>query len=169
MTENDPILSFNSSRFGDLEIPAERLITSPEGIIGFPDFRRYALLDPSAGQSAFIWLHAVENPDLAFIVTDPKVFFPDYEIRTDIPDLQRLGLLEKEPPAVFVIVTVPANNPEKINANLLAPLLYFRSDNTMFQVVLEGTDWPLRAPLIELLEQEEAAGDESTGASGEVQ
>jgi len=165
MTEKESILKFTSSRFGDLEIPEERVITSQEGIIGFPEQKRYVLLDPSGGQSVFLWLQSVENPELAFVVTDPKAFKPEYEIGGDEPDLERLGLLEKSSPALFVIVTVPTNDPDRINANLLAPLLYFDKEKELYQVVLERSDWPLRAFL---LSQEEIPGDE-TQSSGEVQ
>ncbi len=157
MTETDPTIRFSSSRFGDLEIPRDKSITVPYGIIGFPDFKRYALLDPSGGQSLFLWLHSMEDPDLAFIITDPLAFIPDYRIESDEPDLKRMGLEGRPAPALFVIVTVPPDDPDGINANLLAPLLYFEDDNTVHQIVLEKGDWSLRHPL---LRKEEPKPDE---------
>ena len=157
MTETEPTIRFHSSRFGDLEIPESKIISVPEGIIGFPDSKRYVLLDPSGGESLFLWLHAVDKPDLAFILANPLYFVPDYGIETSEPDLKRLDLLEKSAPALFVIVTVPENNPDGINANLLAPILYFESDNSIHQIVLEKGDWPLRYPL--LVQSEQASGE----------
>jgi len=148
MNESNPILRFHSTRFGDLEIPAGKVVEAPEGIIGFPDIKRYALLDPSAGQSLFLWLQAVDEPDLAFILANPLDFIPDYTVEASEPDLGHLDISQKSPPALFVIVTVPPNNPDNISANLLAPLLYFESDNSIHQIVLEKGDWPLRQPLL---------------------
>jgi flagellar assembly factor FliW len=148
MSEQEAIMRFHSSRFGDLEIPESRMIRAPEGIIGFPDITRYVLLDPSAGQSLFLWLQAVDNPDLAFILANPLDFIPGYALETSEPDLQRIKISEKTYPALFVIVTVPMNDPDKISANLLAPLLYFEDENSIYQVVLESGNWPLRQPLL---------------------
>jgi flagellar assembly factor FliW len=163
MTDSHQIVRFSSSRFGDIEVPADRLITVPDGIIGFPDFTRYALLDPSGGQSLFLWLHSVDSPDLAFIITDPVPFVPDYRIDASEPDLDRLALAGKEPPALFVIVTVPENDPDMISANLLAPLLFFESDSTLHQIVLEKGNWPLRYHLLA-----EERCDAGAGSAGEV-
>lgn len=148
MTDTSQPVRFISSRFGELEIPEQRIISVPEGIIGFPDYTRYALLDPSGGRSLFLWLQAVDAPDLAFIITDPHAFVPDYRIEGAEPDLQRLGIGGEPSPAVFVIVAVPPDNPNHVNANLAAPLVYIESDNTLFQIVLEHGDWPLKHYLI---------------------
>jgi flagellar assembly factor FliW len=166
MPESEPTINLNSSRFGELIVPESRVISCPEGIIGFAGFDRYVLLDPSGGESVFLWLQSVDSPELAFIITDPTIFYPGYEIQTDEPDLERLKLAGKPDPALFVIVTIPANDPDKINANLVAPLLYHDSDNTLHQLVLEKSDWPLRGYLLPETEQEpETECDEP----GEVQ
>ena len=169
MSQKESILKFTSSRFGDLEIPEKRIIKAPEGIIGFPGEKRYVLLDPSGGQSAFIWLQSMDRPDLAFVLTDPSAFVSGYEISTDEPDLDRLGIMDKSTPALFVIVTVPKNDPDRINANLLAPLLYFDSEKEIYQVVLEKHDWPLRAYLLAQDDMGEPGENEGSESSGEVQ
>ena len=148
MSEPETTLRFHSSRFGDLEIPESKTIQAPEGIIGFPDITRYVLLDPSAGQSLFLWLQAVDDPNLAFILANPLDFIPGYTLETSEPDLMRINISEKSHPALFVIVTVPQNDPDKISANLLAPILYFEDENSIYQVVLESGNWPLRQPLL---------------------
>ena len=166
MTDTDSKISFSSSRFGSLEIPESRIIRVPEGIIGFPDITRFALLDPSKGESVFLWLQAVDNPDLAFIITDPLAFIPEYVLDLAEPDLQRLDIAAKPPPALFVIVTVPPNNPDNVSINLLAPLLYFESENSLYQIVLEKADWPIRYPLLEKMASdpdENPSDPDSTG------
>jgi len=149
MTETQPTIRFKSSRFGDLEIPEEKIIRVPEGIIGFQEFKRYALLDPTGGESLFLWLHCVDDPDLAFIIADPLAFVPGYRIDSSEPDIDRLSVARKPAPALFVIVTVPPDDPDRINANLIAPLLFFESENSLYQIILENADWPLRYFLLE--------------------
>jgi len=168
MEDTGPIRKFNSSRFGEIEIPEDRLITVPEGIIGFPEQKTFALLDPSKGTSVFLWLHSVDTPNLAFIVTDPHLFEPDYFIDTREPDLNRLGLMDKGSPALFVIVTVPPDDPDGVNANLLAPLLYFETDHTLYQVVLELEEWPIRHKLVQHDGEDSDHAEQEHESSGEV-
>jgi len=148
MTDPAKFIKFTSSRFGELEIPIERVISVPQGILGFPDHHRYVLLDPSDGKSLFLWLQAVDPPDLAFIVTDPLGLVPDYQIQLTEPGLACLNVEERGAPALFVIATVPKDDPEKVNVNLLAPLIYFCDENILYQIVLENSLWPIRHYLL---------------------
>jgi flagellar assembly factor FliW len=163
MTNENTLIKFTSSRFGELEILEEKIIQVPGGIIGFPDFQRFVLLDPSKGSSNFLWLQAIDSPHLAFIITDPMQFLPDYNIHGSEPALQRLEVEKKSPPALFVIASIPASDPSQINVNLLAPLLYFADENTMHQVVLEQDAWPLRYYLLE-----QDSGDPAVATDEEV-
>jgi len=148
MSETEKMIEFESARFGKIEIPESDIIHAPEGIIGFPRVTRYALLDPSGGQSLFLWLQAIDEPKLAFIITDPMMFVPGYAIDRAEPDLDRIGVSEKHPPALFAIVTVPPDNPDGITANLLAPLLFFEKDNLLYQIVVERANWSIKEPLM---------------------
>ena len=81
-----------TSRFGQLEVDEERLITFDEGILGFPDQHRYALIQTGEG-SGFYWLQAVDTPGLAFVVCDPRLFVADYQVPVKVDDLQMIGLI----------------------------------------------------------------------------
>jgi len=169
MNDSEPIVRFTTSRFGEIEVSESKLVNVPEGIIGFPDYKRYAIIDPSGGDVFFLWLHAVDDPDLAFIIADPAVIKPGYAVERGESDLVRLGIDENSEFAVFVILTVPTENPDSITVNLLAPLIYLKSQNMMYQVVLEKGDWSIRHSLQvggEQGQQEEVA---ETNEPGEVQ
>jgi flagellar assembly factor FliW len=68
----------NSTRFGELEVPAAALIDFPEGMIGVGG-RRFALLEQEES-GTFKWLQETSEPGLALPVTDPFTFFGDYEV-----------------------------------------------------------------------------------------
>ena len=72
-------MNIQTSRFGTLEVNAERLLSFPKGILGFPNNSKYALIQ-TGENSGFYWLQAVDRPELAFVVCDPRLFMPDYEI-----------------------------------------------------------------------------------------
>jgi flagellar assembly factor FliW len=164
MQNDKEITRFMSARFGELEIPSAKVIHIPGGIIGFPGFERYALIDSTGKTSPFLWLQAVDSPDLAFIITDPLPFVPEYQIQASEPGLERLGIEHKSAPALFVIVSIPMGDPGRMNINLMAPLIYFADENTISQVVLEKAPWPLRHYLIP---QEGASACDAPGFKGE--
>ncbi len=69
----------STSRFGQLDVDPERLITFDDGILGFPKEHRFALIQTGEG-SGFYWLQSVDRVDLAFVVCDPRLFVADYQV-----------------------------------------------------------------------------------------
>src|SRR5687767_10257637 len=96
-------LTIESTRFGELEIDAESVIEFPTGLIGLGG-SRYALL-AAEEDAAFVWLHSVEDPDLALPVTNPWLFYGDYVVELSDEDARRTGL---DPEGASVWVTVRA-------------------------------------------------------------
>ena len=62
-------VTFQSIRFGTVEIQPEDVIEFPFGLIGLGGVR-YALIDRNPG-TGFLWLHAVDDPALALPVVSP--------------------------------------------------------------------------------------------------
>ena len=84
-------------------VMTERIITFANGILGFPKYKRYVLLQPNE-DSYFYWLQCVETPDLAFVVTDPRLFVSTYRIPFKHEQMQEMGILSLDDAEVFVIV-----------------------------------------------------------------
>ena len=77
-------------------------------------------------------------------VLDASVYLPDYH--PEITDEQRLQLeLETPEDAAVLVVANPAL--EGTTVNLLAPIVVNVNTGSCAQVILEGQDWPVRAPL----------------------
>lgn len=135
-------LKVKSTRFGELEIEHQKLIEMPDGMIGFEE-RRYVLLSPANGP--FHWLQAVENPDLAFVVVDPKTSLPDYEVKLTLDEHKKLGLSKESEIVVLSVVTM-AKSPLDITMNLMGPIILNPGNMTAMQVVLEGGKYSTRQP-----------------------
>lgn len=133
----------NSSRFGELEVPAEALIAFPDGMIGVGG-NRFALLSREES-GAFKWLQETSQADLALPVTDPFPFFPDYEVMLSDAEAERIGITDPAAADVLVVVRA-ADDPGQISANLLAPILV--SAGIGHQVMNEASWAPLREPLL---------------------
>jgi flagellar assembly factor FliW len=135
-------VSFESSRFGTVEVDPDAVIEFPRGLIGLGG-TRYALMGRPE-EDGIVWLHAVDDPELAVPVADPWAFFADYAV--DLPDdeAERLGVSDPAQARVFVVVRV-GPTPQECFANLKAPILV--TGGTGHQVLNEA-DAPLRAPLM---------------------
>jgi flagellar assembly factor FliW len=132
-------LTFESSRFGTVEIAADAVIEFPSGLIGLGG-SRYALVSADT-DGAFHWLHSLEDASLALPVTNPWLFFADYEVELSDADTARVA---SETPDVWVTVRTGAA-PQDFSANLRAPILV--ADGHGHQVINEASDAPVRAPL----------------------
>ncbi|MFQ5461206.1 MAG: flagellar assembly protein FliW [Phycisphaerae bacterium] len=135
-----------TSRFGQLEVDEERLIYFEDGILGFPDQHRYALVQTGEG-SGFYWLQSVEAEDLAFVVCDPRLFVADYQVPVKIDDLRTMGLDSPQGAQVFVIVN-KVN--DLLTGNFQGPLVVNVENRRAKQLVLSDKRYSTRHPLMRL-------------------
>jgi flagellar assembly factor FliW len=133
-----------TSRFGQLEVDDQRLITFEAGILGFPSFKRYALVQTGEG-SGFYWLQSVETPELAFVVTDPRLFLADYVVPIKAEELAQLGLDSVDGAQVFIIVNKVDN---VLTGNLQGPLVVNVQTRAAKQLVLSDRRYSTRHPLM---------------------
>lgn len=133
-----------TTRFGNVEIAEDRVITFPKGILGFSDYSRFCLLEP-AEDSAFFWLQSLDDPTLAFVVTDPSFFVPDYSVPVRQDQMGDLGLARLEDAQVFVIVN---KVDQTLTGNLQGPLVINTITRAGEQLVLAEKRWQIRHPLV---------------------
>ncbi len=131
-----------STRFGTVDVAADAVLEFPTGLIGLGG-TRFVLVAPEA-DSAFVWLHSLDDPSLALPVTRPWSFFPDYEVVLSDEETDRLGFPEAAEPEVWVTVRA-TEELEHFSANLKAPILV--CEGRAFQVINEAPDAPVRAAL----------------------
>ncbi len=142
----------NTSRFGQVEVDGQRVITFQKGILGFPRYKRYVLIQP-AEDSSFFWLQAVDTPDLAFVVTDPSQFVSSYQVPLKPEQMQELGLGSLDEAQVFVIVN---KRDDMLTGNLQGPLVVNVTNCVGAQLVLCDRRFTTRVPLIDLNAEVEA-------------
>lgn len=130
-----------TSRFGDMEIPEEVIIRIPEGILGFPEDRRFAVLEHDAEGTPFRWLQSLDTPSLAFIVVDPRLFEPAYRLEFDEDTVGLFGPVVAEDVVPMVIVNVPKTHPIAMTANLRAPIIVHATKRLGRQIVLMNEEY----------------------------
>ena len=144
-------VTLHSTRFGRLEVPEDAVIDFPNGLIGLGG-TRWALLARSE-ESAFIWLHSLDDPELAIPVTNPWRFFGDFELELSDDEAARIGITDADQTSVYVTVRA-AEELEDFHANLRAPILIAHGQG--HQVINQAGDAPMRAPLFEKVATEAA-------------
>ncbi len=141
-----------TSRFGQLDVDPDRLITFDDGILGFPEQREYALIQTGEG-SGFYWLQSVSTPDLAFVVCDPRLFVADYQVPVKLDDLESIGLTSAEDSQVFVIVNKMG---DLLTGNFQGPLVVHVTTRRARQLVLSDKRYSTRHPLMRIRKPAEA-------------
>jgi flagellar assembly factor FliW len=142
-------VTFQSIRFGEVEVAEEDVIEFPFGLIGLGG-SRYTLLDRNPG-TGFLWLHSVDEPALALPVVRPEPFFSEFSLHMAPEDVERTGI-DGEAQDVRLYVTVRATpNPLDITANLRAPLVIHEGRG--YQVINANPEAQLQAPLFVLSDE----------------
>jgi len=139
-------MDIQTTRFGVITIEEDRVMTFANGLLGFPDHTRFALIQTGT-ENYFFWLQSVDDPNVAFIVTDPAIFFKDYGMPLRDEHRQELHLADDALAQVFVICNKVG---EWLTGNLLGPIVVNAENCLGMQVVLTEKKWTTRQPLLRL-------------------
>ncbi len=126
------MVAIDTTRFGPLEVSEDRIIRFPAGLLGFPRLNRYVLIDYK--DTPLKWLQAVDDPDVAFIVTDPKAIAGEGTITLGDDVVRFLRIEHENDLAVLLMLRVEG---EKVIANLNGPLAINSSRMLGVQAVLD--------------------------------
>jgi flagellar assembly factor FliW len=154
------VITFTSSRFGELSVPADSVMEFPSGVIGFPKARKYVMLEH---KHPFSWLHSVDDPNLAFVVVDGFEFGQQFDVKPPIGD-KETDFKEDDEYAILIIVTV-RSDPRLTTANLKAPLFVNMRNRTGVQVIFDDARYSTRYPLWAEDAQEEGTVEQPAPAS----
>jgi flagellar assembly factor FliW len=124
------------------ELPEIRLVRA---IPGFPDLVRYVLVRLGGeGSGVLFELRSVEAPQIRFLVGVPDAFFPEYSIELDDVTCADLELTAADDALVLTVLTISSDG-TSTTANLLAPVVINARKRIAAQVILSGSEWPVRA------------------------
>ncbi len=142
-------MDVRTTRFGVIEIAEDRVISFDKGLLGFPDRKRFCLLEPGE-DACFFWLQSLDDPALAFVVTDPALFVPDYNVPIRREQMEELHLEKLDDAQVFVIVNKVDG---VLTGNLQGPLIINTLTREGEQMVVAEKRWTTRHPLVRVQEE----------------
>ena len=129
-----------TSRFGEIEAAEDAVIHFPAGIPAFEDEREFILI-PYEEDSPYVFLQSVRTPELAFLMTMPLTFFPDYEFTIDDEVETELGLTSPEEVLIYAILTLAGSEICDLTANLMAPIVINATMRRGKQIVLDRSPY----------------------------
>lgn len=143
--------------FGDMDIEDEKIICFPDGMIGFPDRKRFTLIaDEKEDRTSHIyWLQSIEEEAFAIPLMNPLLVKEDYNPEVEDDLLSSIGGLKEDGISVFVTVTVPAQI-EHMSVNLKAPLIINMDTMKACQLILDGEQLSVRYPIYDILKSSKA-------------
>lgn len=129
--------------FGEEEISEEVIIDFPNGIYAFEEDHRFVLLSPCGEDKYPMWLQSVDNPNLCFIVFDPREFVSDYSVELD---KETTALIDGRGAELdFLCMAVVPDEYINTTINLKSPIVINSAAKKGVQVIA-AENYPLRFP-----------------------
>ncbi|GHV82143.1 flagellar assembly factor FliW [Spirochaetia bacterium] len=136
----------STKAYGVIDVDERQKIVFPAGLFGFEALKDYILLD--ADRQPFYWLQSLDVEQAAFILVNPFLFRPDYELDINDEDMRAIGISSPEKALVFSIVTIPPDG-SPMTANLQGPLIINRDLRIGKQAILTDARWKTKHDIME--------------------
>ena len=134
------MIKVSTSRFGDIEVDEKKIVHFKDGIPAFEDEHEFVIL-PYEEDSPYYFMQSIKSPDLAFLLTIPFLFFPDYTFEIDDKTIEELGIAEHEHVIYYSMITIPNGSIRYMTANLVAPVVLNTENMRAKQVVLDKSSY----------------------------
>lgn len=129
----------NTALLGEIEIEQSKIIRFAQGIPGFEQSKSFIMLNPDP-ELPFSYLQSTDQPDVAFLLTDPFVFFPAYEFELSDQIVEELGINDEKFVQVWSVVSMK-DDVRSATLNLLAPVVINSEQMAGCQVILQKTTY----------------------------
>jgi flagellar assembly factor FliW len=122
-----------------------------KGLFGFESYRQFILLSPEE-QDPFKWLQSVDDQNLAFLVIDPLLIKHDYKIDISPKDMGLLECKSAKEIMIYLLVTIPQSQIERMTANLQAPIIINKTNMHATQLIANESGHTAQYPIFKALE-----------------
>lgn len=131
-----------SLRLGEIEVPDDKLIYMERPVLGFETYKQFCLIEVDE-LKPLLWLQSTDEPTLAFLVVNPRIFEPKYKIEINSKEIAELQINDVSFVETYVVVTLAAK-PEDMTVNLQGPILINTENNRGKQLVLVNSEYEVK-------------------------
>lgn len=132
-----------TTRFGEVTLHEDRLISFPKGILGFSDCTTFGLSRlPNSEDSPIMLLQCVNEPEIGFLVAEPSILglsIAAEDLSAAVTELK----MDSETTQTLVILTLynKGEGDFYLTANLRAPLFVDSTTREARQHILANKDY----------------------------
>ncbi|MCL2499868.1 MAG: flagellar assembly protein FliW [Defluviitaleaceae bacterium] len=141
-----------TKHFGKLEYDPAEALTFPSGLPGYPEDKRFLLLDMEETNNTFFWLQSLDDGDVCFPMMDVYKAIPDYDPCVDPEELNDLGPIKGATLEIYNITVIP-EEVAQTRVNLRAPVIINRAAHIGKQVICANEDYSIRYYVMEDLKR----------------
>ncbi len=145
-------MEYITKLFGKIDVQEDKVITFPNGILGFPDLKRFTMMfDKEKGSSSGLnFLVSLDEPAFMMPVIIALIVKPGYspKFREDIEEV--IGELTEDNALMMVTMTIPSDI-TKMTVNLNAPIIINSDTNKAIQSVVENEDYAIKYGIYDYL------------------
>lgn len=134
-------MKIQTSRFGEVEVSEEIILDFSTGIPGFSELTKFVILEY---KDPISWLQSIENPEVAFIISDPFQLFPNYALKLGDDVLKYMHITDSSEALIFVILSVSDN---VLSANLRAPIIVNTKSRMATQLIVDDERLSFKTPV----------------------
>ncbi len=132
-------ICFATSRFGTVSVGHDKVINFVKGIPGFDGLRRFIIIDHDQ-EGVFRWMQSVDNPAVAFLLTDPNLFKPGYAVPLKKNDAEALGARNTSALVTYVMVCA-SHEKAQMSINLKGPVVFNSENMKAMQCIIDRDDY----------------------------
>ena len=156
-------MKLNTVRFGEIDIPDKKIIRFNEGLPGLEHLKRFAVIE-NEETAPFEWFQAMDDGEIALVVLDPNILFPEYYINVPPEVVDELKLEEADEKLILTVAVIPRNFKD-MTVNLVSPLVINATKNLGKQVIMQSSDYLIKQPIFDLLQEYVNGGDLDAGSN----
>lgn len=140
-----------TKRFGTVEVDPDQVLAFPEGLVGFPEYHKFVVMDFEVKDECVRWLQSADEPEIGFVAMDPAAAFPGYDPEFCPKDVDPLAVDSPDDLVVLLVLTIPKDI-RKMTANLQAPLLINPKRRVGRQVIVASPEYTTKHYVFSALE-----------------
>ena len=145
-------MEYITKLFGKIDVDESKVISFPEGILGFPEMKRFVLMFDSDKSEAtgLNFLVSLDEPAFMMPVVPAIAVKPDYSpsITADIE--KAIGPLTEDNLLILVTMTIPSDITQ-MTVNLNAPIIVNDESRKAIQAMVENDGYDIKYPIYESL------------------
>ncbi len=128
-----------TTRFGDVTLTQDRLLSFPHGLFGFRDCTQFGLAKlPNVEGSPLLLMQCVNQPSIAFLVADPTLLGLELTAADREEALADTKLNPVNTQFLTILTLYDAGENYYLTANLKAPVLIDSEGRTGMQFILSN-------------------------------